>query len=128
MTSLKSARLPVLVALLALLPRLIDLGTRPFWLDEVFTFQRASLAPAALVQDSFINHHMPSFFLLLSPLVALGHPEFWLRLPSAIFGALAVMLVFMIATRVAGRKAGIVAALVIGLSPSARRHAPIRWK
>jgi 4-amino-4-deoxy-L-arabinose transferase-like glycosyltransferase len=116
---LKSAELPALVALLALLPRLIDLGSRPFWLDEVFTFQRASLAPVALVQDSFLNHHMPSFFLLLSPLVALGNPQYWLRLPSAVFGALSVMLVFMIAARIAGRTAGVVGALIIGLSPAA---------
>jgi len=119
MSWLKSARLPALVAFLALVPRLIDLGARPFWLDEVFTLQRASLAPAALVQDSFINHHMPSFFLLLSPLVPLGDPQFWLRLPSAVFGALSVMLVFMIASRIAGRTAGIIAALIIGLSPVA---------
>jgi 4-amino-4-deoxy-L-arabinose transferase-like glycosyltransferase len=110
---------PLGVFLLALLPRLIDLGTRPFWLDEVFTLQRASLAPAALVQDSFQNHHMPSFFLLLAPLVPLGHPEFWLRFPSAVCGALAVMLVFMIARRVGGRLAGVLAALIIGLSPTA---------
>ncbi len=113
------ARWPAVVFILALIPRLIDLGTRPFWLDEVFTFQRASLAPAALVQDSFFNHHMPSFFLLLSPFAALGHPQFWLRAPSAFFGALSVMLVFLIARRIAGRFAGIIAALVLGLSPTA---------
>ncbi|MGO9817312.1 MAG: hypothetical protein ACLPG5_04445, partial [Acidocella sp.] len=65
---------PGAVFVLALLPRLIGLGARPFWLDEVFTLQRASLSTPALVQDSFANHHMPSFFLLLRPLVALGHP------------------------------------------------------
>ncbi|MDD2704379.1 MAG: glycosyltransferase family 39 protein [Acidocella sp.] len=110
---------PLSIFLLALLPRLIDLGTRPFWLDEVFTLNRASLAPAALVQDSFQNHHMPSFFLLLSPLVQLGHPEFWLRFPSAVFGALSVVLVFVIASRIGGRLAGVLAALIIGLSPTA---------
>jgi 4-amino-4-deoxy-L-arabinose transferase-like glycosyltransferase len=110
---------PLGIFLLALLPRLIDLGTRPFWLDEVFTLNRASLAPAALVQDSFQNHHMPSFFLLLSPLIQLGHPEFWLRFPSAVFGALSVVLVFMIASRIGGRLAGVLAALIIGLSPTA---------
>ncbi len=112
-------KLPALVFVLALLPRLIDLGQRPFWLDEAFTYQRASLAPWALVKDSFLNHHMPSFFLLVSPFLALGNPQFWLRLPSAVFGALAVMLVFLIARRVAGRTAGIIAALIIGLSPTA---------
>jgi len=110
---------PGAVFVLALLPRLIGLGARPFWLDEVFTLQRASLSTPALVQDSFANHHMPSFFLLLRPLVALGHPEFWLRLPSAIFGALAVVMVFLIARRIGGWVAGGLAALVMGLSPIA---------
>jgi len=114
-----AAAWPGAVFLLALLPRLAGLADRPLWLDEVFTWQRASLKPAALVLDSFQNHHMPSFFLLLSPLTGLGHPELWLRLPSAIFGALAVMLVFMIAYRIAGRLAGVLAALVMGLSPTA---------
>ncbi|MGE4481265.1 glycosyltransferase family 39 protein [Acidocella sp.] len=109
---------PAGVFILALLPRLIDLGKRPFWLDEVFTFNRASLKPGALVLDSFQNHHMPGFFLLLAPFTHLPHPEFWLRLPSALFGALAVVLVFIIASRVAGRLAGMLAALILGLSPT----------
>ena len=119
MNKLGEFRWPLCVLGLALLPRLVDLGARPFWLDEVFTLQRASLAPAALVQDSFLNHHMPSFFLMLSPLTGLGDPQFWLRFPSAVFGALSVMLVFMIADRIAGRLAGVIAALIIGLSPAA---------
>ncbi|HUW80946.1 MAG TPA: glycosyltransferase family 39 protein, partial [Acidocella sp.] len=119
MTALRNARWPLAVFALALLPRLIGLGAKPFWLDEVFTLQRASLAPAALVRDSFLNHHMPSFFLMLSPLVSLGDPQYWLRMPSAVFGALSVMLVFIIATRIAGRTAGIIAAIIIGLSPTA---------
>lgn len=109
---------PVLVFVLALLPRLAGLGARPFWLDEVFTLQRVSLKPAALVMDSFQNHHMPSFFLMLRPFAGLTHPEFWLRLPSAVFGAFAVVLVFLIAGRIAGRLAACLAALIIGLSPT----------
>jgi mannosyltransferase len=108
----------MLVFLLALLPRLTDLGARPFWLDEYFTQQRVALKPGALVMDSFYNHHMPSFFLLLRPFAGFSHPEFWLRLPSAIFGAIAVMLVFLIAWHIAGRLAGCFAALIIGLSPT----------
>jgi 4-amino-4-deoxy-L-arabinose transferase-like glycosyltransferase len=110
---------PLLVFLLALLPRLAMLGARPFWLDEAFTFERVSLKPGALVLDSFQNHHMPSFFLMLRPLAGLAHPEFWLRLPSAVFGAIAVMLVFLIAWQIAGKLAATLAALIIGLSPTA---------
>ena len=111
--------MPALIFGAALVLRLVDLGSRPFWLDEVFTMQRVSLAPAALVRDSFLNHHMPSFFLMLSALVPLGNPQFWLRLPSAAFGALSVTLVYLIARQVAGRGAGIMAALILGLSPTA---------
>lgn len=110
---------PLVVFMLALAPRLVNLGTRSFWLDEVLTLNRASLSPAALAVDSFQNHHMPWFFLLLTPFTHMAHPEFWLRLPSAVFGALSVVLVFMIASRIAGRLAGVLAALYLGLSPAA---------
>ncbi len=116
--AVKRLEWPLLVFVLALLPRLAQLGARPFWLDEVFTLQRVSLQPAALVFNSFYNHHMPSYFLMLRPLLALGDPQFWLRLPSAIFGAMAVMLVFVIARRIAGCLAAVLAALIIGLSPT----------
>ncbi len=114
-----AATVPALIFGAALALRLIDLGRRPFWLDEVFTMQRVSLSPAALVHDSFLNHHMPSFFLILSALVPLGAPQFWLRVPSAAFGAAAVMLVYLIGKQISGRTAGLVAALVLGLSPTA---------
>jgi len=113
------AAMPVAIFIAALAIRLIDLGSRPFWLDEVFSAQRASLPRAALVHDSFINHHMPSYFLMLHALVPLGSPQFWLRVPSAAFGALAVMLVYLIGKQISGRGAGLVAALVLGLSPTA---------
>jgi mannosyltransferase len=78
----KRLQWPLPVFLLALLLRLAELGARPFWLDEVFTLRRVSMPPGALVVDSFQNHHMPSYFLLLWPLAGLAHPEFWLRLPA----------------------------------------------
>lgn len=116
---LKAALWPLGVFVLALLPRLIDLGSRSFWLDEVFTLDRAVLPPSALVMNSFQNHHMPGFFLLLAPLTRMEHPEYWLRLPSAIFGAMSVVFVFLIATRITGRLAGVFSALYLGFSPVA---------
>jgi uncharacterized membrane protein len=113
------AALPLAVFGVALVMRLIGLSSRPFWLDEIFTLKRVRMAPAALVHDSLISHHLPSFFLMLWALVPLGNPQFWLRFPSAVFGAASVMLVFLIGRRIAGRSAGLVAALVLGLSPAA---------
>jgi uncharacterized membrane protein len=113
------AALPVAIFILALALRLIDIGRRPFWLDEIFTLLRVNLSPGALVHDSFINHHMPSFFLLLSPLTSLGDPQVWLRVPSAAFGAASVMLVYLIAREISGKMAGLFAALVLCMSPTA---------
>lgn len=121
--ALKSATWPLVVFAAALLPRLIDLGSRSFWLDEVFTLDRAALAPSQLVMNSFQNHHMPGFFLLLAPLTHMNHPEYWLRLPSAVFGAVSVVLVFLIASGIAGRLAGIFAAMYLSLSPAALGYA-----
>ena len=114
-----AASLPLFIFAIALGLRLIDIGRRPFWLDEIFTLQRVKMPFAALVHDSFANHHMPSYFLMLSPLAGLGDPQFWLRVPSAVFGAACVMLVYLTGARIAGRRAGVMAALILGLSPSA---------
>jgi len=108
---------------LALVLRLIGLGARPFWLDEVFTLQRTALPPWQLVLDSFQNHHMPAFFLLLRPFALLTDFQFWLRLPSAVFGAVAVALVYLIAERVSGRLSAVLSALFLGFSPSALAYA-----
>jgi 4-amino-4-deoxy-L-arabinose transferase-like glycosyltransferase len=39
--------------------------------------------------------------------------------PSAAFGAVSVMMVYLIGTHIAGRRAGVLAALILGLSPTA---------
>lgn len=108
----------VLLSLLALTARCIRLGHQPFWLDEVFTYQRIRLDTATLIVDSFANRHMPNYFLLLRSLMP-AQPDFTaLRLPSALFGALSVGVVFAIGRRVAGRFAGCVAALLMALAPT----------
>ncbi|MGC9272068.1 MAG: hypothetical protein ACP5E6_18160, partial [Acidiphilium sp.] len=44
-----------------LVARLYDLGTKPFWLDEIFTVQRSSLALPGVIANSLRHHHIPSF-------------------------------------------------------------------
>jgi mannosyltransferase len=104
--------------LLALAPRLSDLSSKPFWHDEITTAMRAAMPLPALIRNAFISHHTPLYFLLVAPLAHMPDPQFWLRLPSAILGALNVMLVFGIAARAGGLTAGIAAALVMGLGPT----------
>jgi mannosyltransferase len=98
------------------------IGAKPFWLDETFTIDRARLPLAALIHNSLVNHHLPTYFLLIHailPHVLLGHhAELLARLPSALCGAASVALVFLAGWRIAGPIAGLAAALILGLSPA----------
>jgi len=102
---------------IGLLLRLIHIGHQPFWLDEALTFQRIHLDLPDLVNDSFANRHMPSYFLLLQLLVPYGPGAALLRIPSALLGALSAGMVFAIARRVGGRNAGVIAGLLMAFSP-----------
>lgn len=107
----------VVPALLALGLRLYDLADKPLWLDEVITYKRALMPWPALVTDSFINKHFPTYFILVRPFDASLINEWTLRLPSAVFGSLAVFMAALIATEVHSRRAGLAAGMLMALSP-----------
>jgi uncharacterized membrane protein len=109
--------LAALAVAVGLVARLLHLEHKPLWLDEVLTLNRAHLAPHALVADSFANRHMPSYFLIVRWFAQLGDDAATLRLPSVLFGALSVGVLYAIGRRLGGRTAGIVAALLLALSP-----------
>lgn len=105
------------VLCLGLVARLIRIDHQPFWLDEALTFQRIHLGSWALIADSFANRHMPSYFLLLQLISQFDSGSAWLRIPSALFGALSAGMVFAIARRISNRSAAAVAGLLMALSP-----------
>jgi uncharacterized membrane protein len=70
-----------------------------------------------LVGDSLYNNHYPSYFLLLWLVAKIGTSQWLLRLPSAIFGALAASLTCAVGARVAGPRSGLVAGLLMAFSP-----------
>jgi mannosyltransferase len=105
------------VVFVGLAVRLLHIDSQPFWLDEALTYQRIHLGVGALVADSFSNRHMPSYFLMLQALSSFDANNVWLRIPSALFGTASIAVVFIIARRVAGRAAAVVAAVLMALSP-----------
>jgi mannosyltransferase len=103
---------------LSLVARLFRIDHQTLWLDEVLTLQRVHLDLSGLVADSFSNRHMPTYFLLLRLLSwFFGSGDAWVRVPSALFGAMSVGMVYIIASRLGSRSAGIVAGLLMALSP-----------
>jgi mannosyltransferase len=105
------------ILLLGLTARLLHIESQPFWLDEALTYQRIHLGINGLIADSFSNRHMPSYFLMLQLISQFDSANAWLRIPSALFGASSAGMVFVIARRIGGRSAAIVAGLLMALSP-----------
>jgi mannosyltransferase len=109
--------MPAAIGALALLLRLHGLGDKPFWLDEVASLRRATSSIPDLVADSLHDTHYPSYFLLLWLVAKIGTSQWLLRLPSALFGALAVALSCTIGRRVSDERGGTIAGLLMALSP-----------
>lgn len=106
------------IVVFGLVARLFRIAHQPLWFDEALTLQRIHLGLSGLLADSFANRHMPAYFLLLrwlSPFF--GTDDAWLRIPSALFGAMSAGMAFVIARRIGSRNAGIVAGLLMALSP-----------
>jgi mannosyltransferase len=109
--------LPLTLTLLALPLRLYDLAGKPLWIDEVLTHNRAAMPLKELVVDTLINKHFPTYFLLARLFDAPAIDEFTLRLPSVIFGCIAVLLVALIATEACSPRAGFMAGALTAASP-----------
>jgi mannosyltransferase len=106
------------ILLLGLVVRLFRIDHQPFWLDEALTSQRVHLDMGGMIADSFTNRHMPTYFLLLQLIAPFAQSgDAWLRIPSALFGAMSAGVVFAIARSIGGRGAGMIAGLLMALSP-----------
>ncbi len=107
----------MLVSLVALIARLHALDAKPYWLDEVTTLRRSSLALGPLVRDSLSFHHMPLYFVVTSWLVPLGHDESVMRLPAAVFGTTSCAVLFLLGRSLGDWRSGLAAALLLALAP-----------
>jgi uncharacterized membrane protein len=108
---------PLLIAAVALILRLHHLGAKPFWLDEVATWHRATISFSSMVTESLRSKHYPAYFILAWLIGKIGATQWLLRLPSAIFGALDAALVCVIGREADQPRTGIAAGLLMALSP-----------
>ena len=136
-----SRRSVAAVCAVALAVRLYALGRPSLWFDELLEVERATGPWRALLFGRPIDHDPPLFALALRGWIAVGrlfgwpwigdavgvaaHPgwaEAWLRLPSVALGVAAVALTAVWAARWFGRRVGLLAALLLALSPLAIYH------
>ena len=112
------------VMALAVLLRFFALGKDSLWFDEVLSANISHGGLAAVFQASTtldgMNFHPPLYHLILHFwMLVFGQSDPALRSLSAIFGTLSVLLVYKVGTELFDRKTGLVAALLLAVSPFA---------
>lgn len=111
---------PLLVAgalfLLALAPRLFLLGNPSMWGDESYSI---ALSAGSLDQILATTHdvHPPLYYLLLHYWLALGRSELLVRLPSALLGAVSVLVLYALARAWLSERSALLAAVLLAVSP-----------
>lgn len=108
----------VLQGLSAVTAALITLGTRPFWMDEGFTFITVDRPFGSLVRLLTTDEaNMSPYMLALYVWRLLGDDAATLRLLSVVFAVATVPVVATIADRTLGRPTAVIAGFLVALHP-----------
>jgi uncharacterized membrane protein len=107
----------MLVVLVGILLRVCALGGQSLWRDEGFSVQLSYKGIAEIIQNRANDNHAPLYFVFLHYWVRLfGDSEFSLRLPSVLFGAAAVYLLYRIGLLLFDRRIALLAAFLLSIS------------
>ncbi len=112
---------PVLLAAILLLGgglRLWRIGEKSLWLDEVMSVRLATMDSLAATVKEVARYdvHPPLYPVLHSLWMRMGSSDGFARVPSAFFGTIAILLVYLLARELYGEPVGLVAALFTALS------------
>ncbi len=114
----KSQWLPItLILLLATSLYFYQIGTESFWIDELYSVHDAKAI------TSNLNSTRPVYFLLLHFWMIFGSSDIWLRSLSVLLSLGGIFLIYVLGCRVADKPTGLLAALLMTLSPIFINHA-----
>ena len=102
---------------------LASLSASSVWLDEAYTIAVATAPAHDFLSDLLVNGGNMSLYLVLMRFwLMLGDSEFWLRLPSVVFATATIPIVFCLARRLAGRRAALMAVVLLAMAPPLVRY------
>ena len=106
------------ILILAVVLRLLFIGSHSLWLDELFSLRFAEQGLLDLIQEvARSDNHPPTYYVLLHYWIALfGESEASLRAPSAIFGFLTVYYTYKVGELVFDRRVAAIAGLLLAVS------------
>ena len=110
--------LPIsLILFLAAVLYFYQINHESLWIDEIL-----STRSSQTIIDKF-GLNRPLYFILLNVWMRFGDSEAWLRSLSVVFGLISVWLVYQLGIRLANQATGLIAALLLTLSPLVINHA-----
>jgi mannosyltransferase len=103
----------------ALVLRIVALGTRSFWLDEAASTMLARVDWHTFVEAIIHRQaNMALYYMLLRGWVQVGNSESWTRFLSVIFGVAAIPVLYRVGKLILGEKGGRIAALLLAVHAS----------
>ena len=108
---------PGTALLVGVLVRLLGLGSKSLWLDEILSVRAAQADFAQFVSGAIERYHPPLYFVLLAKWMDLGDSPAHLRLLSVICGIAAVGLTAVLARALFGSDVATSAAWLAATSP-----------
>ena len=98
--------------------RFHQIGINSLWLDEAFSIWMGQQPLAEMLQWLIrIDQHPPLYYMLLRAWLGLGDGTGTVRALSALFSTLTIPTIFLLGRRLAGLRAGLLAALLLAVSP-----------
>ncbi|NTV30283.1 MAG: hypothetical protein HGA80_09405 [Candidatus Omnitrophica bacterium] len=106
----------LLIVFAAVVLRVYGIQSKGLWADEAYSVSFLSYSWQDIFQHRYLNR--PLYFLILKGWSAIfGTGEVALRLPAAIFGAMSVPVIYILAKRLCNVRTALIAAMLLAVSP-----------
>lgn len=113
--------LPIaLILLLATVLFTFKIGDEGLWLDELNSLRDITERTPWQLLSSPVR---PLYYLIMMGWIQTGTSDAWLRLPSVFFAVISVYLLYSLGAQLLGKREGLIAALMLTLSPIVVNHA-----
>lgn len=105
------------VLLLSLVTSTFQLGAKPLWNDEAFSFFVAHDGPGQAIFNISTDPQPPLYYVILSLVLPLGGSPFIIRIPSALALVISTGFVYGAASLLFNRRVGLIAGMLLAINP-----------